>query len=86
LGGFLSPVLGVGGGQNSGPSLVQPGAFYLLHDGDAKDALQSSVYLAPILFGCCWQRFQVCSRRGYVLAGRGEGEELLLHGPTCLRR
>jgi hypothetical protein len=70
---------------------VQPGAFYLLHGGDTEDALQSSAYLTPIVSEGCRQNVLECNRRGHVLAGRGEGKELLLprlllHGPTYLQR
>jgi hypothetical protein len=57
----------------------------MLHGGAAEDALQLLVYLAPVICRGCWQRTQACGHGGYVLAVRGEGAELLLHGPTCLQ-
>jgi hypothetical protein len=53
---FYPPSLGSaggGGGENSGSGLVQPGAFYLLHSGNAEDALQSLAYLVSIVSEGC---------------------------------
>jgi hypothetical protein len=86
LGGLLSPVLGIGGGQNSSPGLVQPGAFYLLLGDDSEDALQSLAYLAPIINGGYWQHVQACGHRGYVLAGHGEGGSCYFSGSFSMAR
>jgi hypothetical protein len=56
LGSHLSPILGMGGGQNRGLNPMLQGTLCLLHGGGAEDALQSLVHLAHLDGGGCGQR------------------------------
>jgi hypothetical protein len=79
LGGPLSPVLGMGRGQNRGLNPMLQGALHLLRGSGAEDALQPVVHLAHPVSGGCQQCVQECSHRDHILTGLSKGRELPLH-------
>jgi hypothetical protein len=58
MGCLLFPILGVGRGQNSGPSLVHLEAFNLLHGGNAEDLFSHRHILPPSLAGVAGSAFR----------------------------
>jgi hypothetical protein len=87
LGGPLSPILGMGGGQSKSLDSMLYGPLRLLRGGSTEDALQPLVHVAHLVIGGCGQRVQKHGHHRHVLFGPGEGGELPLHplhrrGPT----
>jgi hypothetical protein len=78
------------GRQNTGLDLMLQGTLCLLCSSGAENALQPLVHLTHLVGGGCGQRVQKCGHHGHVLAGLGEGGELLhrsfhCHGLICLK-